>query len=603
MLIKQWINGCLLLLLALVLTGCGGSISGGTAEQNGDLVIGLTDADGDFLSYAVDVTSISLERANGTYVEALPVTTRIDFAQYVDLTELLTAATVPSGAYVAASLTLDYSNADIQVEQGGVAVKANVQDSNGDPVTTLTVKVTLEGQHHLTIAPGVPNYLTLDFDLAGSNTVDTTVTPPQVTVEPVLLADVELNNAKQHRLRGLLSEVDVVNSRIELTMRPFALQRGRFGSLNAYVDNSTSYEINGVSYSGSTGLNQMDQLALNSWVIVYGALDMTTHRFQASEVYAGSSVPGSSLDSVTGVVLSRSGNQLVVDAGSVVTRDGSLIFNQQVTVTLDAGTKVTRQQSQATFTSDDISVGQRLLLLGDLSSDHTGMTNTIVARLLLSQISGTVVSNSGGNELVLDLQRIDGRTVSRFDFSGTGSVAANNADPTNYQVDVAGLNVTSLAVGDPARVKGYVAPFGQAPADFNATTVIGVANVTAALRVVWPGGDTSPFSSQAADGLVLDLTGSSVHHVTRDWVVTNLNSLASATTIKPRTSDIGLFAIRARGSVHVYARFSNFEADLSDRLSGGLPVKHITAHGQFDADTATLTATSMTVVFGSLVGG
>lgn len=521
----------------------------------------------------------------------------------MDLTELLTAATVPSGAYVAASLTLDYSNADIQVGQGGVAVKANVQDSNGDPVTTLTVDVSLAGQSHLTIAPGVPNYLTLDFDLAGSNTVDTTVTPPQVTVEPVLLADVELNNAKQHRLRGLLSEVDMANSRIDLTMRPFALQRGRFGNLNAYVDSSTSYEINGVTYNGSAGLSQLDQLALNSWAIVYGALDLTTHRFQASEVYAGSSVPGSSLDSLTGVVLSRSGNQLVVDAGSIVTRDGSQIFNQQVTVALAAGTRVTRQQSQTAFDSNDISVGQRLLLLGDLSSDNSSMSNTVVARLLLSQVSGTVVTNSGGNELVLDLQRIDGRLVSRFDFSGTGSIAANDADPANYQVDVTGLSVASLVVGDPARVRGYVTPFAQAAPDFDAGTVIGVANVTAALRVVWPGGDASPFSSQAADGLVLDLAGSSVHHVRRDWVVTDLNSLASPPTIKPRTSDIGLFAIRARGSVHVYARFSNFEADLSDRLSGGLPVKHITAHGQFDADTDTLTATSMTVVFGSLVGG
>jgi hypothetical protein len=582
------------------MTGC--NFGGGTSEQSGDLVIGITDADGDFLAYAVDVTSISLERANGTRVEALPVKTRIDFAQYVDLTELLTAASVPSGSYVAASLTLDYSNADIQVEKNGVAETATVQDSNGDPVTSLTVDVSLAGQNHLVVAPGVPNYLTLDFDLAGSNTVDTTVTPPQVTVEPVLLADVELNNAKQHRLRGLLSGVDVGNSRIELTLRPFAQQHpGRFGSLDAYVDSNTSYEINGATYSGDVGLNQMDRLDLNSWVIVYGELDTTLHRFQASEVYAGSSVPGSSRDSVTGVVLSRTGNDLVVDAGSIVTRDGSLIFNQQVTVTLAATTKVTRQQSRKAFDSNAISVGQRVLLLGDLSSDHASMPNTIIARLLLSQVSGSVVSNSGGNELVLDLQRIDGRLVSRFDFSGTGSIAANDADPANYQVDVAGLNVAALAVNDPARIKGYVTPFGRAAPDFDATTVIGVANVTAALRVVWPTGKTAPFSSQASDRLVVNLNGSSVHHVTRDWVVTDLTAQAAAPTIVPRTSDIGLFAIRVRGTVHVYARFSRFEADLEEQLGGGLAVKRITAHGQFDSDTATLTATSMTVVFGKLL--
>ena len=36
-------------------------------------------------------------------VETLPATTRIDFAQYVDLTEFFTAATIPNGDYVAAT--------------------------------------------------------------------------------------------------------------------------------------------------------------------------------------------------------------------------------------------------------------------------------------------------------------------------------------------------------------------------------------------------------------------------------------------------------------------------------------------------------------------
>jgi hypothetical protein len=39
----------------------------------------------------------------------------------VDLTEFVTAATIPSGTYVSATLNLDYTNADIQVDDGNGA--------------------------------------------------------------------------------------------------------------------------------------------------------------------------------------------------------------------------------------------------------------------------------------------------------------------------------------------------------------------------------------------------------------------------------------------------------------------------------------------------
>ena len=57
----------------------------------------LTDAAGDFLSYTVDVQSLTLARRDGTVVETLPVTTRVNFADYVEMTEFFTGATIPSG--------------------------------------------------------------------------------------------------------------------------------------------------------------------------------------------------------------------------------------------------------------------------------------------------------------------------------------------------------------------------------------------------------------------------------------------------------------------------------------------------------------------------
>src|SRR5712675_1805376 len=63
-------------------------------DDEGVVAIGLTDAQGDFLTYTVDVTSLTLTKADGTVVQTLPQRTRIDFAQVVDLTEFVTGATI-----------------------------------------------------------------------------------------------------------------------------------------------------------------------------------------------------------------------------------------------------------------------------------------------------------------------------------------------------------------------------------------------------------------------------------------------------------------------------------------------------------------------------
>jgi len=57
------------------------------------VAIGLTDTPGDFLTYTVDVTSLTLTKAdNTTAVQTLPQRTRVDFARSVDLTEFVTGS-------------------------------------------------------------------------------------------------------------------------------------------------------------------------------------------------------------------------------------------------------------------------------------------------------------------------------------------------------------------------------------------------------------------------------------------------------------------------------------------------------------------------------
>ena len=104
----------LLMSAALLLAACGGgsttAVNGpvamtdcdpndpGTYAECGTVLVGFTDADGDFLNYTVDVLSLELETANGRIVETLPRTTRINFTDYVDLTELVAAAAIPPAA-------------------------------------------------------------------------------------------------------------------------------------------------------------------------------------------------------------------------------------------------------------------------------------------------------------------------------------------------------------------------------------------------------------------------------------------------------------------------------------------------------------------------
>src|SRR5690349_17989297 len=109
---------------ALTLAGCGGSGGGGSTTTGstasscstsscGTLMVGVTDAEGDFLNYSVDVQSVTLQRQNGSTVEMLPATTRIDFAQLTDLSDLLAASTLAGGDFVGGTIRVDYSTAEV----------------------------------------------------------------------------------------------------------------------------------------------------------------------------------------------------------------------------------------------------------------------------------------------------------------------------------------------------------------------------------------------------------------------------------------------------------------------------------------------------------
>jgi len=580
-----------------------GKASNNAASSSGsdsNLAIGLTDAKGDFISYSVDVKSLTLTKANGAIVETVPVTTTVDFAQYTDLTEFFTAASVPNGAYTSAKMTLDYSAANIQVEDvDGNAVKvANIVDAKGKPITTLEVNVKLEGdKHKLVISPGHLASLTLDFDLKASNKVSADLST--VEVAPYLLAEIESHKPKLHRMRGGLKSVDVANSSFDLILRPFAHavkdadRDDRFGAMTVSTNDTTVFEINGVTYDGSTGLKTLNTMAAFTAIVAVGDLRFNPRRFEAREVYAGSSVPGGTLDVVTGDVIKRVGTTLTVKGATLVRKGGGMIFNDEVTVTVGTSTKVHRQLSKDLFGIGDISVGQRVTVHGNLTDENPGSlkldATSGIVRMLLTTVRGTVVSTDAVNHvLVLNLQTISGRQVSLFDFAGTGVDLASNANPANYEIDTGSLDLSSLSVGGPVAVRGFVKPFGFAPKDFIAQILVDAEDVPTTMFVDWAPASANAFSVVSATGLTLNLAGASLLEVWRAGVKTDLTG--KTPVIKPAASDDGLYFVKQGEVTQMYTSFADFAVGIETRLSTNAKVEALVAGGEYDDSSVTLTS-------------
>jgi len=592
--------------LFILISSCS-STDSDTGNGNGEVIIGLTDAEGDHATYTVDVLSLTLTKANGVVVETLPLNTTIDFAQYTELTEFLTAATVPNGVYTKASMVLDYSSADIQVEDpaGNIVAVKTIVDIDGNPIDTLEVSVQLEGRDQLLIVPGVPAHLTLDFDLKASNKVDFSGAEPVLTVAPFLVADVELEDPKPHRLRGPLASVDVENESFEIIVRPFrhlfAENDRRFGTINVHVDTETVYEINGISFEGNAGLEELNAQATFTAVIAIGELKLINERrvFVATQVYAGSSVPNGEDDVASGHVVARSGDTVELKGVTLLRADGSVVFNDTVTVELAATTVVKKQLSTGSHDISEISVGQRLTVFGEISGDAVSgfimdATNG-KARMLLTTINGSIAQTD--SPLAVDVSNIGHRAIGIFDFSGTGVNATNDADPDFYEIYTSTLDLSDLVVNEPVKVRGFVRDFGMAPEDFDAQSLVLVAQAKALMMVNWEPASNTAISEISESRIALDLTGTGrFHHVIRAGVLTNLSGFINNPVLVANDSGKGVFVIIQQQSLQVFLNFNQFSNALADHLNNSASVKVIKAKGHFNDDNVTMTVRGLRVV-------
>ncbi|HEX3915420.1 MAG TPA: hypothetical protein VHW71_18120 [Steroidobacteraceae bacterium] len=588
----------------------------------------VTDAAGDFLSYQVNLVSLQLQKADGTMVETLPATTAVDFAQLIDLSEVLSARQIPPGDYVAAQVTVDYTNASIMIDDGsGNAVAVKPVDATGAALGQLQLMVQLDNKNQLQINAAKTSRIAFDFNLLASNMVD--LTAKTVTVSPVLTASVVPVDNKQVRVRGEITAVDTANSDYTVQVDPFHDRNDdRLSPLTVHVTGTTTFEINGTPLAGAAGLAQLATLPSGTTAVAFGSIDATALSFTASNVLAGSSVEGGGLDHLSGTVIARTGNSLTVhgahmqDHDNGDDHDGNDEFMAgNSTVTIAAATAVTvLGQSSATpaHTIAEISVGSLIDAFGSASKGGSGPAtfdaSTGRVRLGFSQVQG-VLNAVGTNQITIKLNSIDRLPSSLFSFAGTSSASGAAGDPTQYVLTTGNLSLTPFTVGESLMGIGLVAPFGSTPPDFDAITLVSGSQGDiddddddndnsgkgAQMDIDWgKSGTTVPFKALDAMHLDLDVSNSSIgshHRIQVDPQDIDITALASDPSIVS-ASGMTQFAITGQHgrATDNFTGFADFEAALAQDLNGTTTALRLTADGQYDAASNTFSARRITIL-------
>jgi len=614
--------------VALVLSACGGGagttssepplagecIPGNpaTADQCGTLIIGLTDGDGDFLSYAVDVLSLTLERADGATVEVLPNRTRIDFANYVNLTEFISVASVPPGTYVAGTIQLDYTFAEVFVEAGDQAKETLVVDADGNPLQRIALKIMLSTRDQLFVSRGRTALMTLDFDLDASHMVDIVPTPALATAEPFIVAELNPVDTKDIRVRGRFMEANEAQMYYVVALRPFYDRLGDFGRIKVHVTDETDFEVNNEVFVGLEGLRALNAAGQGTLTVAQGTLNVAERAFTANIVLAGTSVPGEGMDAVKGNIISRNGNDMVVRGGTVILTDATRsFFRDDVTVTVGPNTKVYK-----TFRSDRapggmpdrlldnsaISVGQAVTIRGTVTANdelgvHIDATEGAVL-MHVTHLSGIVNSVVPG-QVDIDLHAIDRRRVEIFNFAGTSASPETDADPDNYEVSTGNFLLAAQSPGRPVVAWGFPNKFGGEPPDFEGRTLIDFVDVRSVLGVGWGAtGTTMPFTMMDSAGLLLNNLNPDIdqrHFIKKGPLLIDLTTLDSDTLIAPRETGRMLFAVKTTESLQLYSNFDEFIAALSMELDGLNAARSMYARGHYNADTNVFRATKIFV--------
>jgi len=320
----------------------------------------------------------------------------------------------------------------------------------------------------------------------------------------------------------------------------------------------------------------------------------------------GPSVAGTTTSSVQGTVLSRSGNTITVGNGLMfhpesTSAGGGLSFQQQVAVTVGTGTSVTEEGQSGAFTASDISVGQQLRLSGAAGSDSSGnptLDATAGTALLLPTSGEGLVTAAASGSVTVNLQSLGGIDASGLTFAGTGATSQQDATAASYQVSVpASVSTSSAGTGTAVGFTGFVTPFGSAPPDFAATTLINYGQTQTLFDAWWSSpGVTTPFATLTGSELLLSqatLQASAQKMIRIGQVSIDPSTLSGGLELLPDTSttaptqSFAIVHVKSH-SIDSFSTFNDFATALTTDLNGTTAMLQVMAEGSYT--TGALTA-------------
>jgi len=611
--------------------------------------VSLTDEPGDFTSYIVVVTSLQLTGKTYGLINAITVPETVDFTKLTNLSELWSSAGVPVDTYTSATINLDYTNAQISVMVNGAPVQAKVVDPTGAAVTTVGLQVNFDPNNQLifqlTYASTNALRLAINYDLAASNTVNLTTSPPTVVVKPYFTAATTASDSKLIRVRGPLVNSSVDVGTYSTYVRPFFDEVNALGTLSVFNSANTVYTLNGLTYVGKPGLQALSLTSAGSTMTAAYCTfqptpttvsSITAGIFNTTYVIAASTLEDFYTDGLEGDVIARNGNVLTLRGATLFANAAQIVQYEDADslVTLGPATLVTADGTSTLpdLNYNSVSVGQHITARGLYSLgtnnvvllDSTGnsSTNTGSVRLQSTEMWGSLISSAAGG-LLMNLQAINDWPSSNYNFAGNGASAAQDPVAASYAVNTGtlalpeGPGATPLSPGDPVWVDGFTSPFGTAPPDFIAESVNAQQSVAATMIVSWTGtGTAAPFATLTDSGLSIDVTnaafGSGAIRIGAQSIdITTLSAMPPLTIVPaaavPASNGLPLFAPRfsvgpgaingvTTNPIQSFNSFAAFVSQLDTTFAVPTPATKFTARGSYNSATNIFTASNIDVV-------
>jgi hypothetical protein len=589
-----------------------------------------------FVAYRVGLASVQLTKSGSKVgVVVLPAETTVDFTKLFDFSEVLGVPGVAKGTYTGALITLDYSAAQIIFEDGSLdGVELTPVDAKGKALGLVSVGVTLDPSNSLISAARQVGRLALDFDLAASNVVN--LRARTITITPMISASTRPIDTKQVRIHGPI--LGSSSTFFATGVQPFDSTAAGLGQLSIVPSDVTAYEINGFISTGTAGQAQLAALPAHTLAQTFGTLSISTAgtansaagttpaatpiytsptagtaasvvSFAATQVLVDSSVQGLGIDVVSGVVSARSGNTLGIEDATLNQNGGTVTFLPGTTiVNVGPNTLITAfgQGVAAAISPQEISVGSSIEAFGTATQTTATQTSTATGtsgvvldastgrvRLDLTTAEGLVTAQ-GAAALTLNLTSLGGRSISAFDFNGSG------AAPNQYGVATQqGLDLTNAILGAPMVVTGFPGAFGSASPNFTASTLLDPTTIQAELVVDWNGGTAAPFTSSDSTSITFNVNNSSIgtrHQIQIGSQIVDIAGLSSGLTITPTTGSEMVFSIGHSSSftIESFDTYTAFITRLQSELNGALATG-MTAVGQYTVSTSAFSASSITL--------